>query len=81
MTPEEKSLLERTYVLAEENNSILRKMRRANRWSTTFSIIYWVVIIGAGLGAYYALQPYLMSAIKVINQGQSLLNSLNNLPR
>lgn len=77
MTPEEKSLLERTHKLAEENNSILRGIRRSNRWSTLFRVIYWLVLVGLGLGAYYALQPYLMSAVKIINQGQSMLNSVS----
>ncbi|MBU6232016.1 MAG: hypothetical protein KGI45_01860 [Patescibacteria group bacterium] len=76
MTPEEKSLLLRTHELAEENNAILRSIRRANRWSTFFRIVYWVIIIGAGIGAYYALQPYLMQAADIIHQGQSVLNNL-----
>lgn len=78
MTPEEKSLLLRTHELAQENNDILRKLRRSNRWSTIFRVAYWLVIIGLGLGAYYALQPYLMSAVKVINQGQGVINSFSS---
>jgi hypothetical protein len=81
MTPEEKSLLERTHALAEENNVLLRKMRRAGRWSTVFKVIYWVIIIGVGLGAYYALQPYLMSAVNIINKGQSVFSSFNSTPK
>lgn len=81
MTPEERSLLERTHALVEENNNILRKMRRAGRWSAVFRIIYWVLIIGLGLGAYYALQPYLMSAVNIINQGQSVINQFKIAPK
>ena len=76
MTPEEKSLLERTYALAEENNNILRKMRRSNLISTIFRVAYWVIIIGLGLGAYYFLQPYLMSAVDILNKGQAAIHSL-----
>ncbi len=59
MTPEEKSLLERTYKLAEENNSMLRSIRRSTRLSLIFRAIYWLVIIGFSVGAYYFVQPYL----------------------
>jgi Trk-type K+ transport system membrane component len=59
MTPEERSLLERTYNLTEDNNKILRSMRRSQRVSTVIRSIYWLFIIGASLGAYYLVQPYI----------------------
>jgi hypothetical protein len=59
MTPEEKSLLERTYKLAEENNEILRKIRRINRWTIAFRIAYWVILVGLAVGALYFIQPYI----------------------
>ena len=77
MMPEERSLLERTYKMAEENNSILRKMRRANRWSVAFRVFYWVVIIGLGVGAYYALEPIIDSAVSIINDGQNILQDFS----
>lgn len=58
MTPEEKSLLQRALKLSEENNSILRSMRRSNRVSMFLRIIYWLIIIGLSVGAYYFIQPY-----------------------
>ncbi len=59
MTPEERSLLERTYKLTEENNEILRKIRRGNRWSMAIKATYWIVIIGLSIGAFYFVQPYI----------------------
>ena len=59
MTPEEKSLLERTHKLAEENNKILHGIRRSNRISAFMRIAYWTVIIVLSFGAYYLIQPYL----------------------
>jgi hypothetical protein len=59
MTPEEKHLLEQTHKLAEENNEILRTMRRYNRVSAAFRIFYWVIIIGISIGAFYFIQPYI----------------------
>lgn len=58
MNPEERSLLERTHKLAEENNEILRSIRRTNRFSLALRITYWVIIIVVSFGAYYLIQPY-----------------------
>ena len=44
--------------MAEENNEILRKIRRGNRWSMAIKATYWVVIIGLSIGAFYFIQPY-----------------------
>lgn len=63
MTPEERSLLERTYNLAEENNVILRKIRRVNRFSLAFRIVYWTVVIGLAVGALYFIQPYVDAVV------------------
>lgn len=63
MTPEERSLLERTYKLSEENNEILRSIRRSNRLSIAMRIAYWVVILVASFGAYYFIQPYVNAVV------------------
>ena len=49
MTPEEKELLKRSVDLAEDNNIMLRAMRRSMRISRFMSIIYWVFIIGSAI--------------------------------
>ena len=71
MTPEERSLLERTHKLAEENNKILHSLRRANRFATVMTIGYWVVIIGVSFGAYYVIQPYIESIFTLYGKIQS----------
>ena len=76
MTPEEKSLLERTYKLSEENNKILRKMRRSSRISGVIRALYWIVIIGITIGAYYYVQPYLENVLQMYDQARSSLNQL-----
>lgn len=58
MNPEERSLLERTHKLCEENNTILRSIRRTTRWGAAFKVAYWLVIIGLSVGAFYFIQPY-----------------------
>lgn len=81
VTPEEKSLLEETHALARENNTILRKMRRMGRWAAIIKACYWLLIIGLGLGAYYALQPYLLAATGIIDKGQNVIQEIGNLPK
>lgn len=70
MTPEEKSLLERTYKMAEENNKILRSIRRSTRWSIFMKVFYWVIIIGGAYGAYHFLQPYVNTITDLYSQIQ-----------
>jgi hypothetical protein len=75
MTPEERSLLERTHKLAEENNSILRSIRRLTRFGTVMRVSYWVIILALSFGAYYFIQPYLQTMFGSYGQLQgSLLN-------
>lgn len=84
MTPEEKSLLERTAALADENNRILRSMQRTQRVTTVMHVLYWVVIIGFSVGAFYFFQPYLTfltglaSPTSSGQQGSSTLDTLMN---
>lgn len=65
MSPEERSLLERTYKMTEENNQILISIRRNARIGTTMKVLYWIVILGLSFGAYYFIQPF----IKAISGG------------
>jgi len=84
MTPEERSLLERTAALTEENNAILRKMRRSSRWQMALQICYWVLIIALTFGAFYFIQPYINSLTGALgemggtgaDQGQSYAQQL-----
>lgn len=76
MTPEEKSLLERTYKIVEENNSILRGIRMANRISAGIRIFYWLVIVGATLGLFYYMQPYLDSMFDLVGEAQKSIQSI-----
>ncbi len=79
MSPEEKSLLERTYKMAEENNTILKSLRRSARWNTAFKVFYWVIIIGISLGAYYFIQPYLEAVFGLYGQVTGDTNGVQNV--
>lgn len=78
MSPEERSLLERTYKMVEENNTILLSIRRNARIGTAMKFIYWAVIIGLSFGAYYFIQPFIQ-AITGGALGNSSLGSTNDI--
>ncbi len=59
MSPEDRSLLEKTYALMEENNKILLSMRKVARIHLGLRVFYWVLIIGISVGALYFIQPYI----------------------
>ena len=59
MSEEERELLKRSVDLAEENNEILRAMRRSMRMGRIIKIVYWTLLIGTAIGAFYFLQPYI----------------------
>ena len=79
MTPEERELLQRSVELAEENNSILHAMRRSMRLARIMSIIYWVVIIGSAIGAFYLIQPYLESIIGIYGGAKDTMGGLGSI--
>ncbi|HEY4509098.1 MAG TPA: hypothetical protein VJC13_02330 [Candidatus Paceibacterota bacterium] len=91
MSPEERELLQKSVALAEENNNILRSIKRGMRWARIMSYIYWFFIIGSAVGAYYIIQPYLeqlmyaySGAKSSIGDGsgfQAVLNSLKQVSK
>ena len=78
MTPEEKSLLERTNKLAEENNRMLRSMLRNARWSIALRVAYWAVILFLSVGAYYAIQPYMKLMLSSLNSLDSFSGNVSS---
>lgn len=69
MTPEERQLLIQTNRLVEENHAMLRKMRRAAFWGRAWHLLYWLIIIGISVGAYYYIQPYIDQLLNLYGGG------------
>ena len=65
--------------LFEENNAMLKRMRRSAEWASFFRFIYWLLIIAAGVVSYYYLQPYLDKAIQLYNQVQATENQVKSI--
>ncbi len=79
MTPEEHELLRRSIALAEENNDILRSLQRHMRLARFMSVLYWLIIIGISVGAWYFVQPYVDQAMSVYKAAQVQLNNVNGV--
>jgi len=52
-----KQLLEANLKVSKENNKMLHKMRGAQKRANIFKFLYWLIIIGIAVGAFYFLQP------------------------
>lgn len=79
MDPESKQLLDKTFALAEENNKMLRGMRRLQRISSFMSMLYWLVIIIIALGSFYFMQPYVAQLQKFMKDSGTSIQQLKNL--
>ncbi|MFC1720836.1 hypothetical protein ACFL0K_01125 [Patescibacteria group bacterium] len=55
--PELRRMLDENLELSRENNKLLHKLHRTVLWGRVFRVLYWTVIIGAAMGAYYFVQP------------------------
>jgi hypothetical protein len=58
MDPRERDMLRKTFELVEENNEMLKKLRRTQKFGLVIKILYWVIVIGVAVGAYYFIQPF-----------------------
>jgi hypothetical protein len=75
MDPESKKLLEDTFRLSEDNNKMLHSMRRSMRVGHIMSLLYWIIIIGISVGAFYYAQPYIDQMMKLYGSASSVLKN------
>ena len=76
MDPEERALLERSLKLTEENNQILRKMRRTARWAVVWGFIKVLIIIVPLVVGYIYLQPFFEQIAASYGTLKEFLNAL-----
>ncbi len=77
----DKEFFDRLMTLTEENNRMLKRIRRAAFWTGISRIVYWIILIGISVGAFYYLQPYLeqlFSTYKTIQQDTAKIQSYVN---
>ncbi len=61
--------------ITRENNSILRSMRRAQRWSSFFTFLYWTIILGSIFGTYYYFQPTIQKYTKTFQSSMGIIQN------
>jgi len=81
MESEIKGLLEENLKLSKENNELLKKVREFQRWSRITKVLYWFIIIGIALGAFYFIQPYFDGILNIYSGGVSDMDVMKNLSK
>ncbi len=61
--------------VTHENNKILRGMLRAQRWSSLFTFVYWMIILGSIFGVYYYFQPIIQKYVKTVNTSVGIIQN------
>ncbi len=79
MTPEERQILNELLEKTNENHALLKKMRRHMAFGTMFRFLYWVMILGTAVGAFYYLQPYLENLISIYGGVSDTVNGLQGI--
>ena len=79
MDIEERQKLYRILELSEENNQMLKTMLRNMRWGRLIKTVYWLVIIGASVGAFYYTQSYFDNVVQMYNSVQSDFNAVKSI--
>lgn len=79
MEKEIKELLEANLKLSQENNELLKKVRRVQKRAYAAKIAYWVIILLVAFGAYYYIQPYVGKIENAYNQGVTNLQQFKDL--
>ena len=75
MSPEERELLNKSVSLAADNNRMLHSMKRSMFWAHVMSTLYWVLIIGVSVGAFYFIQPYIDQVVKTYGSVSAALKN------
>ena len=79
MNPEEKQMLEETLELSQENNKMLKHIRRSQKMAAVMRIFYWVLVLVISYGAYTFAEPYVNQMINIFQSSQTELNNIRNL--
>ena len=71
-----KRLLEKNLKLSEENNKIIKSIRRWIRFGRLTTLVYWIIIISVTAGAYYFIQPFFEP---FLSGAQNVFSGIGNL--
>ena len=78
MDPDVRLLLKKNLELSEENNRMLKSMKRSQRFNSIMRILYWAFIIGVGYVSLQAIQPYVTMLTNTYSQIQGVGSGSNS---
>jgi hypothetical protein len=78
MDEQDRKMLEEVVKLSRDNNVAVRKLVSYHRSTVIWRVIYWSIIIGSTIAAYYSIQPYWASLVSVYS-GQDISGVLDTL--
>jgi hypothetical protein len=81
MDQETKVLLEENLRLSKENNHLLVKLHNIQRWAQITRVIYWFIIIGVSVGAFYFIKPFFNNLISVYTGGVSNFSNIGDITK
>jgi len=77
MDTDDRKLLDKVLSLTEENNKLLKKMRRSQQIASFMRVLYWIIILGVTFGAFYLLQPYVEQVVNMYNSVSNTSQKIN----
>lgn len=79
MDQEDKNTLRKVLELEQKNNKMLLSIKQSMMWGRIFRYAYWIVIIGAAVGAYYYIQPYIDGLIEAYGGFKGDIQNVRNI--
>ncbi|HQV64827.1 MAG TPA: hypothetical protein PKZ56_01180 [Candidatus Paceibacterota bacterium] len=70
-----KKLLNETYRISQENQALLKKIDRRQRYSIYWRALLFIAAVASALGVYYYFQPYVDQVVDIYDQAQSTFSS------
>ena len=79
MDEEYKKKLDKLIIQSEENNFLLKKVRRSQKNSSIYKVVYWILVFVIGAGGYLVAQPYVANVLNLYNGGISALKGIEGI--
>jgi hypothetical protein len=71
--------LEELHKVVEDNHRMMEKVYRSMVLNRIIRIVYWVLVLGAAVGAFYFLQPYLDTISGSYNRARELFGGTSTV--
>lgn len=79
MEPELRGNIRELLELTRENNKILHKINNRARWAFFGTLIYWLIVIGVTVGAFYYLQPFFQALLDNYQKSMTLFQQVQSV--